>query len=172
MQKLKTIDDLKPCPENPRQITKEAQVGLKNSVDEFGDLSGITWNRRFGELVCGHQRIEVLKQLGAQFYVDEVQGAWFDLEGERFDVRVVDWPKTKHYAAMVAANNEQISGDWTMDVADLVKKVGDENQELFGNLRFDSLLSMSNFTIPDINQQIVEPKPEEKNACPSCGFKW
>lgn len=35
--------------------------GLSYSIAEFGDLSGITFNERTGELVCGHQRVKALR---------------------------------------------------------------------------------------------------------------
>jgi hypothetical protein len=125
LHELSCIDDLKPEPTNPRTITKEARSGLKYSVEEFGDLSGITWNVETGTLVCGHQRVSVLKEAGAK-YIEDEGFPWLELpSGERFQIREVDWPLEKHQAAMVVANSEEIAGDWTNDVAALVNTAHD-----------------------------------------------
>ena len=58
------IDDtaeLVPDAANPRQISDEAAGGLRNSLKRFGDLSGLVFNRRTGELVCGHQRMQQIR---------------------------------------------------------------------------------------------------------------
>ena len=55
------LEDLKPAPRNPRRISAEAMGALGHSLDAFGDLSSICWNRRSGHLVAGHQRMTALK---------------------------------------------------------------------------------------------------------------
>ncbi len=50
-----SFDDLRPAHYNPREITAEAAEGLRHSLVEFGDISGIVWNQRTGNLVCGHR---------------------------------------------------------------------------------------------------------------------
>jgi len=52
MERPETIDDLKADPKNPRKISPEALDGLRYSLGEFGDLSGLVWNKRTGTLVC------------------------------------------------------------------------------------------------------------------------
>ncbi len=106
------LEDLKPDPENPREISHEALVGLRASEKEFGDISGIVWNRRDGRLVCGHQRLRALRQEfgGALCMRDNVI---VTPSGDRFPVRIVDWPKEKARAANLAANNPHIAGDFT-----------------------------------------------------------
>ena len=61
--KLQSIDDLRASPRNPRKISAEALAGLKTSLASYGDISGIVWNERTGELVAGHQRVRALKAL-------------------------------------------------------------------------------------------------------------
>lgn len=58
MPDLKSIDDLKPDPGNPRGIEEPAAAGLRMSLQAFGDIGGLVWNRQTGELVAGHQRVE------------------------------------------------------------------------------------------------------------------
>ena len=106
MIELRSLSDLEPHPRNPREITDAALAGLGASIAEYGDLSGIVWNKRNGKLVCGHQRIKALVDAGATFAVLASGGGSMFLPGEageRFPVRVVDWPEEKHLAAMVVA---------------------------------------------------------------------
>lgn len=46
--------------ENLSCISAKALAGLKRSLEKFGDLSGLVWNKRIGHLVCGHQRLTAL----------------------------------------------------------------------------------------------------------------
>ena len=50
------LSKFKPSPRNPRRITDDALAGLRASLRTFGDLSGLVFNRRTGNVVCGHQR--------------------------------------------------------------------------------------------------------------------
>ena len=54
------VPDLKADPRNPNRMKPEDRDGLKRALVEFGDLSGIVYNRRTGLLVAGHQRMSVL----------------------------------------------------------------------------------------------------------------
>ncbi len=62
------ISDLNPAAYNPR---KDLQPGdmeyekLLRSVEEFGYVEPIIWNERTGNIVGGHQRFKILKQLGS-----------------------------------------------------------------------------------------------------------
>lgn len=109
MKKIESIDDLKPAPYNPRTIKDKAAKGLSVSIREFGDISGITWNSKTGNLVTGHQRVSRLKSEGAVFD----NGCLVSKNGKKFPVRVVDWPIEKEKAANVAANNPAIGGEYT-----------------------------------------------------------
>lgn len=55
--RLTALDDLAAAPYNPRRISEDAAAGLRGSIETFGDLSGIVWNERTGNLVAGHQRV-------------------------------------------------------------------------------------------------------------------
>lgn len=52
------IKDLKAAGYNPRKISDKHLAMMKKSMVEFGDLSGIIFNRRTGNLVGGHQRVK------------------------------------------------------------------------------------------------------------------
>jgi len=60
----KRIADLTPAPYNPRNISSEALSGLQASVDRFGLVKPVVWNRRSGHVVGGHQRLMSLHQIG------------------------------------------------------------------------------------------------------------
>ena len=61
-----SIQRLKKAPYNPRSISLEAMEGLSASLEHFGDIGGIVWNRRTGHLVCGHQRVDALRNKHAE----------------------------------------------------------------------------------------------------------
>ncbi len=107
---------------NPRTITDKAAKGLGSSLDRFGDLSGIVWNRRTSELVAGHQRMaEIRKRWGDHPIqeIDQARGLYGIAVDDKhfFPVRVVDWSKAMQRAANVAANSQKIAGQFTDDVA-------------------------------------------------------
>jgi hypothetical protein len=88
------IDDLKPASYNPRRISPEALAGLKSSLVQFGDIAGLTWNKRTGNMVAGHQRLRALRSVyGDQLILEEApHGAV--LRAPKFcDVIVARWEK-------------------------------------------------------------------------------
>jgi len=134
-----SLKDLKPDPENPRTITKEALDGLEVSEREFGDISGIVWNERTDQMVCGHQRLKALKQA----YGDKLtmkRNVIHTPDGHAFPVRIVDWPVEKQRAANLAANHPGISGDWTANATAQLERIREESAELYEGLNFDGLL--------------------------------
>ena len=95
----KSISELNPAAYNPR---KDLQPGdseyekLLRSVEEFGYVEPIIWNERTGNIVGGHQRFKVMKQLGAE-YIDCV---------------VVDMDSEREKALNIALN--KISGEFDL----------------------------------------------------------
>lgn len=63
--KVETINraDIKNAAYNPRIMDKEAKKRLKKALQQHGLVSAITWNKRTGNLVGGHQRLEQLDAL-------------------------------------------------------------------------------------------------------------
>jgi hypothetical protein len=104
------VKDLKTSKFNPRKISEKKLDMLGKSMETFGDLSGIVFNRRTGHLIGGHQRIKHLRpeweiekrnfedDLGtvAQGFIKTPLGDWV--------YREVDWDLKKEKAAMIAAN--------------------------------------------------------------------
>lgn len=107
-QRLK-LSDLAGNPKNPRAISDAKLQMLKKSLAEFGDLSGIVFNKRTGRLVGGHQRLRVLPG-NAEIEMDTETHGHAIIDGDRFNYRVVDWDETKEKAANIAANKH--GGEW------------------------------------------------------------
>ena len=169
MPKLKSIDDLKPAPYNPREIDTEAFDGLQVSVKSFGDLSSIVYNSKTGNLVCGHQRLEALKTL----YCDELKikdNVIVTPTGETFPIRIVDFTLTKEKAANVAANNQHISGTYTPEVEDIIADIRLDLPDLSKDLRFDMLVTPDFQPTDGSEQGRLDEKT--KTTCPECGHEF
>lgn len=111
---------INPAPYNPRLDLKPGDPDyekLARSVDEFGLVEPLVWNRRTGNLVGGHQRFKILLARG----VKEV------------DVSVVDLPIEREKALNIALN--RISGDWDK------RKLGALLDELTATPDLDVLLT-------------------------------
>jgi hypothetical protein len=56
-------DQMKNADYNPRSITAKAKKRLKENIKNVGLLAPIVWNKRTGNIVSGHQRVDCLDQL-------------------------------------------------------------------------------------------------------------
>ena len=168
---LKSLDQLKPAPYNPREIAPEAMEGLRASLGAFGDISGIVWNKRSGHLVCGHQRVMALRlKHGNGLKLDN--GALVNQDGERFMVRVVDWDDPTEKAANVAANNPHIAGDYTPELGPLLEELKIELPDLSASLRLGEIgVGKIDFTPQG---EDTPPRLDEKTPikCPECGHEF
>lgn len=151
---LETIDDLKPAPYNPRTISPDALHGLRQSVERFGDLSGIVWNARSGHLVAGHQRVKALTDAGATF---DPSPPRLVLGDRAFPVRVVDWDDATERAANITANNPHISGEFNDGLAGLLDDLRDFDG--FDALRLDALLAID-IDMPEDDAEGIVPEPD------------
>ena len=65
--------DIQNAPYNPRKISKEAREKLKRGLEKHGLVAPLTWNRRTGNLVSGHQRITQIDRIeGVKDYTLQV----------------------------------------------------------------------------------------------------
>lgn len=173
---LGSIDDLKGAPYNPRMMTPAAAKGLRAGIEDFGDLGGITWNKRSGLLVSGHQRVEQLRKLGAKFTVDAEGTALVvktDAGDHRFPIRVVDWDESKAKAALVVANSHATQGTFTDSLGALLKEI----QPDLGALKFDALkldvLAMD-FLVPakQVEEDAIPAPPPRSKVITKVGDVW
>jgi len=91
------VEKLNPAKYNPRKDLKPGDPEyekLKRSIEEFGYVEPIVWNERTGNVVGGHQRLKILKDLGRT----------------EIEVTVVDLDEIKEKTLNLALN--KISGDW------------------------------------------------------------
>lgn len=130
----KTVADLTPNAANPRKPWSDAQrAAFQKSLAEFGDLSGIVFNKTTGQLVGGHKRVAEFKEdPDAKIVSEPAEGKPKDgtlayghvtlATGTRFAYREVSWPKAKEAAANLAAN--QWGAEWDFElVADMLGDV-------------------------------------------------
>ena len=92
--------DLLPADYNPRKDLKPGDLEyekLKRSIEQFGYVEPVIWNKTTGRVVGGHQRLKVLIDMG----ITEI------------DCVVVEMDEAKEKALNVALN--KISGDWDKD---------------------------------------------------------
>lgn len=60
------VDELKVAGYNPRKDLRPGDAEyekLKRSIQEFGYVEPVIWNKRTGTIVGGHQRLKVMKDL-------------------------------------------------------------------------------------------------------------
>ena len=96
----KNTADLLPADYNPRKDLKPGDAEyekLKRSIEQFGYVEPVIWNKTTGRVVGGHQRLKVLMDMG----MIEV------------DCVVVEMDEDKEKALNIALN--KISGDWDKD---------------------------------------------------------
>ena len=132
IEKKKTAE-LLPAEYNPRKDLKpgdEEYEKLKRSIEEFGYVEPVIWNKTTGRVVGGHQRLKVLIDLG----ITEV------------DCVVVEMDDVKEKALNIALN--KISGDWDKDklallIADLQGEDFDVSLTGFDPAEIDDLFKDS-----------------------------
>lgn len=131
----KKMSELKAAKYNPRKDLREGDPEfekLRNSMDAFGYVEPIVWNKRTGNIVGGHQRFKVRKAQGV----------------ESVDVSVVDLDDDHEKALNLALN--KISGDWDAKKLD----------QLLGILS-DDLIGLAGFE-PEVPDDGIEEIPEVK----------
>lgn len=151
IEKLK-IEQLIPSDYNPRKDLKPGDAEydkLKRSIEQFGYVEPVIWNKTTGRIVGGHQRLKVLIDMG----ITEVECV------------VVELTETKEKALNVALN--KISGDWDKDklallIADLQGSDFDVSLTGFDPSELDDLFKSSikdglhddNF---DVDEELKQP---------------
>lgn len=139
---VNSLGELKEADYNPRLIKDKNFKGLKYSLSEFGDISGIVFNSRTGNLVCGHQRVRALKE---EFGDLQIDGDKVVTPAGEFRVRIVDWDPDKERAANIAGNAETLQGEWTEAAKLLIEEVRLNVPEMYSQLHLQDI----NLTIPE-----------------------
>ncbi len=99
VQEIK-VAELNAATYNPR-VTLEPGMPewekLKTSIEQFGNVEPVVWNRRTGNVVGGHQRLSVLKSMGY----------------ESVPCSIVDLDEKEEKLLNIALN--KIKGQWDYD---------------------------------------------------------
>lgn len=147
MSKKLQAKDIKGSDYNPRTMSEPERQGLSVSIEEFGNLSGITFNKKNLQLVTGHRRYaELCKRCEDQIKLVPLevksQDDFYlicdkDEKFTGFFLRVVDWDDKKEVAGNVTANSHTVSGKF--DHSLLSTALDRIDPELKLNLRLDQL---------------------------------
>ena len=104
-----SFDLINPAKYNPRRALKPGDAAyekLKQSIESFGYLDPIIWNKRTGNIVGGHQRATVLKDLGYT-EVDCVIVEMDDIEEKKLNLAL-----------------NKVKGEWDKDMlSDLLQEI-------------------------------------------------
>jgi DNA modification methylase len=146
----KAILELVPAPYNPRAISQDALAGLQASVERFGLVEPVVWNRRTGRVVGGHQRLKALQALGET----ETQ------------VVVVDLDEIEEKALNVALNNPAIAGEFTADIHMLLAEINAAMPELSDLLRFDDLADQTKRLLAELTPAAGLTAPDDVPEAP------
>jgi DNA modification methylase len=124
----KKISDLKPAPYNPRKSNEKQEKHLKTSLEKFGVVEPIIFNKQTGFIVGGHFRVRELKKLGYK----EVDCVIVDLSQEdekELNIRLN--ANTGEWDWEMIANEwdaEQLE-EWGLDIPDFSSDEALEAQE-------------------------------------------
>ena len=140
------VGDIKPAPYNPRRDLRpedNAYKSIVESLDQFGLVVPLVWNRRTTHLVAGHQRLTVMAAQGRT----------------EVPVVVVDLPLAREKALNLALN--RIDGEWDRD------KLAGLLSELTESPGFDPVVT--GFKSSEIDELLasVAGEPEADEATPA-----
>lgn len=161
--KLETIpiSKLRAAKYNPRKDLKpndKEYEKIKRSINEFGYIDPVIWNKQTGNVVGGHQRLKILIEQGAS----EVECV------------VVDFDEVKEKLANIALN--KISGDWEFSaLADLILDLDTINADLsvtgFDEAEIQDIMGWTPDGIKTPEQDDFIPEPP-KEAITKTGDIW
>jgi ParB-like chromosome segregation protein Spo0J len=121
IQKVK-ISELKPAPYNPRKSNEKQEANLKASLEKFGVVEPIIFNKQTGFIVGGHFRVRELKKLG----IKEVDCVIVDLSPEdekelniRLNANTGEWDWEMLNSEW---NSEELEA-WGLDVPEFATEV-------------------------------------------------
>lgn len=150
------LSEINPAAYNPRVDLKPGDKEyelIKKGIAEFGLVEPLVWNRTTGNLVGGHQRLKVLKELG---YTEA-------------EVSVVELPEGKEKQLNIALN--KLAGSWDMPLLkDLLEELdcGADDIEFTGFTEEELEGLMSQYHVADVAEDDFDADAEaEKIAEPT-----
>ena len=144
---IKKLSELKPAPYNPRQSNAEQEKQLKSSLEKFGVVEPIIFNKQTGYIVGGHFRIRELKKLGYK----------------EIECVIVDLNEADEKELNIRLNANTGSWDW-----DDLANNWDEEQLIDWGLNIPNFDNIENETIEEkytnkIEIPIYEPSDKKPN---------
>lgn len=150
------LKNLNPAPYNPRiklEPGEEAYERIKKSLSEFGLVEPLVYNERTGYLVGGHQRYQILRDLGKR----------------KAEVSIVDLDPAAEKALNIALNKAQ--GEWDTAAleevlkdlieADQAEAAGFDHQEIE-----DLILKIKADTATADFEELMGPAVERPDQAP------
>ena len=191
--KLWKVSDFKGADYNPRYISETRLKHLKRSIETFGDLSGVVFNRRTKRLVSGHQRLKTIADVKTSVITKPHTDKHGTIEvghivahtangAIRIPIRIVDWNEDRvEKAANIAANSH--GGDFDRKKLREVLKSLDTNTFDIEVLGLDPV-TISGIMLPyttRADKEDTERKTSSfqefgtetfklKHCCPRCNF--
>jgi ParB-like chromosome segregation protein Spo0J len=131
----KKISDLIPAPYNPRQSTAKQEKHLKESLEKFGLVEPIIFNKQTGWIVGGHFRVRELKKLG----ITEIECVIVDLnEDDEMELNIRLNANTGEWDWDTLANDWEVVDleKWGLDIPqfDRVEELEASEEEEFKTL--------------------------------------
>ena len=143
------LSEVNPSDLNPRKISSKQKKGLEASIDKFGYVDLIIYNKQTGNIVGGHQRYQILVKKG----VEEAQ------------MLVVDLPPEEEFAANLTMNNPKIEGDWDEPIQDLLSQLESSDADFFSQTNLNDLQTAVEKMAPSTEESC-------ETKCPCCGYEW
>jgi len=139
----KKVSELKEHPDNPkmRRIEDHTLRGLGTSIEHFGIVELIVWNKRFDRVVGGHQKLKILKK---------------EKEKET-DVIEVDLPEEEERALMLVLNNPHLRGEFVPGAKEAVDLIKEKRPDLYEGL----LIGVLGKDIDKIQPKVPEASPPD-----------
>lgn len=156
----KRLIDLNPAEYNPRvQLVPgmPAYEKLKASILKFGCVEDIVWNEKTGNVVGGHQRLQVLRDMA----IDDGT-----IQTSEVDVVVVSLSKKDEKVLNLALN--KITGLWDDDkLGALLRDIKDPfDLELTGFEEFELMEFTSDPTVQDqLDPSVEQQAIDSANGC-------
>jgi len=162
---VKKLADLIPASYNSREMSKQAMKGLSASIDRFGLLIPIVYNRTSGNIISGHQRYKHLLEAG----VTETE------------VVVVDLDNNEEIALNITLNNPHVRGRFTEEALKMLKTSEAQIGSAFSELKLDTLFKMLEQDMPKVkpkgsssgsHEKQDDPVPKAIITCPNCKSQY
>lgn len=152
IKKIK-LSKLKHLPGNPNVMTEADEAKLAKSMEEFGYVEPIVWNKKTGHVVGGNHRLIVLKKSGVK------------------EVEVVEVSLTPSREKALSLVLNKVHGDFDIPMlADMLLEIdtGEFDLEITG---FDELELRA---IADGPREPSEPGTSQAATmeCPKCGHRF